>query len=271
MTYERFESLKVRIQQRVAWVTIDHPPINLFDKALMLEFHYLGKALAQDDGVTVVVVQSANPDFFIAHADLTLIEEPVREETSFFQAMVDRFRTMPKVTIAKIEGRARGGGSELALAMDLRFAARGRALLGQPEVCLGLIPGGGGTQRLARLAGRARAMEIVLGCEDFDADLAERYGWVNRALPPAELGPFVERLARRIASFPPETLALAKEAVNAGEWAVHQGLAEENRLFNAAVTSAAYARRKERFLGMGGQTAAVELDLAGIAERLAEP
>jgi enoyl-CoA hydratase/carnithine racemase len=271
MTYEHFESLHVRVERRVAWVRIDHPPINLFDKALMLEFHYAGKALAQDDAVSVVVVESANPDFFIAHADLTLIKEPVNEELSFFQAMVDRFRTMPKVTIAQIEGRARGGGSELALAMDMRFAARGRAVLSQPEIFLGLIPGGGGTQRLARMVGRGRAMEIVLGGEDFDADPAERYGWVNRALPADEIGPFVKRLAERIATFPPDILALAKQAVNAGEWDLHQGLVRENRLFNEAVTSSAYAVRKARFLASGGQTAQVERDLGAIAERLGEP
>ena len=130
--------------------------------------------------------------------------------------MCDRFRTMPKATIAKIEGICRGGGSEFALACDMRFAAIGRAVLGQPEVALGIIPGGGGSVRLPRLVGRGRALEIVLGCGDFDAVAAERYGYVNRALSENEIGPFVDKLARRIASFPAAAIRLGKEAESGG-------------------------------------------------------
>jgi len=101
----------------------------------------------------------------------------------------ERFRNMPKVTIAKIEGRARGGGNEIALAMDMCFAAVGKAIFGQPEVAVGLVPGGGSTQRLPRLIGRGRALEVLLGCDDFSAELAERYGYINRALPADELTP----------------------------------------------------------------------------------
>jgi enoyl-CoA hydratase/carnithine racemase len=119
--------------------------------------------------------------------------------------MCEAFRTMPKATIAVIEGRVGGGGSELALSCDMRFAALGQAVLNQPEVALGIIPGGTGTARLGRLAGRSRALEIILGCADFDAATAERFGWVNRALPPDELWPFVDRLAARIASAYPPT------------------------------------------------------------------
>ena len=142
MSYDAYQCLKVEVDRSVAFVTIDHPPINLFDRALMLEFHALGKQLSGDADVKVAVFQSADPEFFIAHADVTsiqrIIEDGKREDDrpNFFQAMADRFRTMPKVTIAKIEGRARGGGSELALAMDMVFAAQGRAILSQPEVLL---------------------------------------------------------------------------------------------------------------------------------------
>jgi len=130
----------------------------------------------------VVVVDSANPDFFIAHADVKLIlqlpSEPRQPPTELplFTAMVDRFRTMPKATIAVIEGRCRGGGSALVLGMDLRFAAIGRARLGQPEVAVGIIPGGGGTQRLPRLIGGGRALEVILGCDDVDAETARLVG-----------------------------------------------------------------------------------------------
>src|SRR6185369_8934624 len=171
-----------------------------------------------------------------------------------FHAMVDRFRTMPKATIGKIEGRARGGGSEFLLSLDMRFAALGRAVLAQPEVALGIIPGGSGTQRLPRLVGRARALEIVLGCDDIPADLAERWGYVNRALPPAELGPFVDRLAHRIASFPAEAIALAKASVNAAELPTIEGLLEETHNFNRSLATDAAPARMARFLELGGQT-----------------
>jgi enoyl-CoA hydratase/carnithine racemase len=276
MTYEDYECLRIRRGGGVAFVTIDHPPINLFDLALIQEMDRIGRALADDTDVRVVVLESANPDFFIAHADVTLLQRLPRDvpdkptELGMFHAMVDRFRTMPKATIAKIEGRTRGGGSELVLSLDMRFAARGRAILAQPEVALGIIPGGSGTQRLPRLIGRSRALEVILGCEDFDADMAERYGYVNRALPPAELGPFVERLAKRIASFPAEAIALAKAAVDAAELPIRDGLLEEGHYFNRALATACAERRMRRFMACGGQTPEVERDLAAIIDSLGD-
>lgn len=267
MPYEGYSCLKIRVDRGVAFVTIDHPPINLFDAALMSEINRVGEELEADGDVRVAVFDSANPEFFIAHADVGLIQQlpkeapPKRSQLGFFHAMVDRFRTMPKATIAKLEGRARGGGSELALSMDMRFAALGRALLSQPEVAVGIIPGGSGTQRLPRLVGRARALEIILGCEDIPADLAERYGYVNRALPPAELGPFVERLAYRIASFSPEAIRLAKAAVAAAELPTLEGLLEEGHLFNQSVATPEAQRRMAGFMAAGGQTREAEMGM----------
>ena len=274
MAYDGYECLRVRVEEGVARVTIDHPPINLFDLALMREVDRIGTEVAADPAVKVVVFDSANPDFFIAHADVELIlrlptEAPPRPTAlGFFHAMVDRFRTMPKVSVAMIEGRARGGGSEFVLSLDLRFGALGRAILAQPEVALGIIPGGSGTQRLPRLIGRARALEVILGCEDVPADLAERWGYLNRALPPAELGPFVDRLARRIASFPAEAIALAKQAVNAAERPTVEGLLEEADCFNQSLATRPARQRMARFLEVGGQTRDVELDLRGLVEAL---
>src|SRR4051794_18343994 len=217
MAYEGYEALRVAAADGVARVTIDHPPINLFDLALMLELDRFGREVEADDDVRAVVVDSANPEFFIAHADVELILRIPRErrdgpgdELGFFHTLVDRFRTMPKATIAVVEGRVRGGGSEFVSSCDMRFAALDRALFGQPEVALGIIPGGSGTQRLPRLVGRARALEIALGCDDIDAATAEQWGWVNRALPSDELRPFVDALAARIASFPAGAIAAAK-------------------------------------------------------------
>lgn len=277
MAYADLKLLKTRLDQGVLFVTIDNPPMNLFDIQLMQEMNRIGKEIEADKEVRVVVFDSANPDFFIAHADINAIlslptqAAPKSDKLGFFHAMVDRFRTMPKATIGKIEGRARGGGSEFLLSLDMRFAALGKAVLGQPEVALGILPGGSGTQRLPRLIGRGRALEVVLGCDDFTADLAERYGYVNRALPQDELGPFVDGLAYRIANFPAEAIALAKESVNnAAEIGTVEGLLEEAHLFNRLAASEASRRLMRRFLELGAQTPEAELDLRPIVDQLSE-
>ena len=267
MAYDGYSCLRIRVDRGVAFATIDHPPINLLDLALIQEMDRAGTELEADGAVRAVVFQSANPDFFIAHADVALIQQLPREvppkakTLSPFHQMVDRFRTMPKATIGKIEGRARGGGSEFLLSLDMRFGAIGRAILAQPEVAIGIIPGGSGTQRLPRLMGRGRALEVVLGCEDFPAELAERYGYINRALPADELTPFVERLAYRIASFPAPAIALAKAAVNAAELPTREGLLEEAHLFNQSLATREAQERMAAFMAMGGQTLEVEMRL----------
>jgi enoyl-CoA hydratase/carnithine racemase len=214
-----------------------------------------------------VVFDSADPEFFIAHADVEGMigrgdpQATRRARLSRFARMTERYRTMPKATIALIEGRARGGGSEFALALDMRFAARETAILAQPEVALGIPPGGGATQRLPQLAGRARALEAILGGDDLDAETAERYGWINRALPRAELRPFVERLARRIASFPAPAIAHAKAAVDAAAPSHFDGLLEEHRRLRLALATPEATAAMRAFLAAGGQTRAYELDL----------
>src|SRR6202451_3547507 len=221
MPYSDYKCFRFAFESGVAFVSIDNRPIHLLDEALSAEFDRLGRELEVDDGIRVVILQSALPDFFIAHSGLSRVgaaAKTVSHTRSFrlTQVIGERFRNMPKVTIAKIEGRARGGGSEIALAVDMCFAALGKAIFGQPEVAVGLVPGGGSTQRLPRLIGRGRALEVLLGCNDLSAELAERYGYINRALPADELTPFVEKLAHRIASFPVHAIAHAKAAVDAG-------------------------------------------------------
>ncbi|MFT4571893.1 MAG: enoyl-CoA hydratase/carnithine racemase [Hyphomicrobiaceae bacterium] len=276
MSYQGYECLRIVINEGVARVTIDHPPINLFDVKLMLEMDRLGIELATDDAIRVVVFDSADDEFFIAHADIEMIQTlpddapPRSDELNFFHTMVDRFRTMPKATIAEIAGRVRGGGSEFVLSLDMRFAARDRAVFAQPEVALGILPGGGGTQRLPRLVGRGRALEIILGCNDFSADLAERYGYVNRALPADELGPFVETLARRIASFPAEAIAMAKQAVASAEPPVEPGLCDEAWLFGRTLATSEAKRRMALAMKRGAQTREGEMRLGALVEDLAE-
>ena len=169
--------------------------------------------LEADPSVKVVVFQSANPDFFIAHLDVAKAAERP-EVLGLWRDFVLRLSSTPVVSIAKIRGRTRGIGNEFVLACDMRFASRQSALFGNPEVGVGLVPGGGALEWLPRLVGRSRALEIVLSGDDFDADIAERYGWVNRTLDDDDLDSFVDTLVRRLASFDRETLAAAKAQVN---------------------------------------------------------
>jgi enoyl-CoA hydratase/carnithine racemase len=263
MPYENYKTLKVNTDKGVAFVTIDHGEINLLDMDMVADLDRLGQEVECDDSVKVMVLQSANPDFFVAHADLNLIATlppvpaPREGKVSWFNSIFERFRTMPKVSIAKIQGRARGGGSELALACDMRFAALGQGVFGQPEVGVGIIPGGGGTVRLPRLVGQGRALEIVLGCGDITADVAERYGYINRALPAEEIDYFVSSLAYRVASFPADAIAAAKFSIR-HSGSIEDELNHEEEAFLKAVHSDAAKRRMQAAMAMGMQTAAME-------------
>ncbi len=271
MAFEGYEKLRVGVDGGIATVTIDNPPINLFDLGLYLEMRQIATELHDDSSVRVVVLRSSTLGFFIAHFDVSLIQafptdpQPEPTELNPFHEMCEAFRTMPKATIAVIEGRIGGGGSELALSCDMRFAAIGQAMLSQPEVALGIIPGGTGTARLGRLAGRSRAMEIILGCDDFDAVTAERFGWVNRALPPDELWPFVDRLAARIASYPPHAVAAAKAAVLRAERGVVDDLLAESAAFAGTLADPSTQQAMARFFELGGQTIEGESRLGDLA------
>jgi len=267
MPYSDYKCFQLRIDSGVAFASIDHPPINLLDDVLSAEFDRLGRELEADDAVRVVVLQSALPDFFIAHSGLGRVGAAPKKasHTRSFrltQMIGERFRNMPKVTIAKVEGRARGGGNEIALAADMCFAAIGKAIFGQPEVAVGLVPGGGSTQRLPRLVGRGRALEMLAGCDDFPAELAERYGYINRALPADELTPFVERLAYRIASFPAHTVAHLKSAVDLGaSGSLAEGLLVEAHESDLSVASEVTQARVAEALRVGAETYDGELEL----------
>jgi enoyl-CoA hydratase/carnithine racemase len=275
--YDGFKALRVHVRKGVAWVTIDHPPINLLDQALFLELARLVPAVEADPDVRAIVFQSANPEFFIAHADvnwiLTLPEEKPPRPTSLgpFLGLMERLRTMPKVTIGAVAGIARGGGSELLLSLDMRFAARTRTRLAQPEVALGIIPGGGGTQRLVRLVGRAKALEIILGCGDVDADEAVAIGYINRVFADEDLLPFVESFAERIAAMSADAIRLAKRAVDAATGSVEDGLIEEQDCFNESVALPDTRARMRRFLEIGGQTPETEKRLATLFAELSRP
>jgi enoyl-CoA hydratase/carnithine racemase len=200
-------------------VVFDYPPFNIVDGTLYESLQHLLGRMDSSSDLRVVVFESANPDFYLAHFDLTgkIGNILTAVGPSGLPILMDTFVRLtksPVVSIAKIRGCVRGVSSEFVLACDMRFASRENTRLGQPEVAVGLHPGGGGAQRLPHLVGRGRALEIIVGGNDFDGDTAERYGYVNRALPDAELDKFVEAFARRIASFDRQAIAAAKNLVN---------------------------------------------------------
>ncbi|HEX4765027.1 MAG TPA: enoyl-CoA hydratase/isomerase family protein, partial [Lichenihabitans sp.] len=208
MAYEGYKLLRIAREGRIVSAVVDNPPINLITLELYGELARLAQELEADAEALVFVLKSANPDFFLAHFDVAAIlsfpvDQPARRPAAgenAYHAMCERFRTMDKVTIAQIEGRVGGGGSELSMSLDMRFGVVGKTIVNQMEVPLGILPGGTGTQRMPRLIGRHRALEVILGGIDLDAATAERWGYLNPALPAGEIGPYVDALARRIAS-----------------------------------------------------------------------
>ena len=233
-------------------VTFSNPPINMFVPATIVELGALMDDLEADTSVKVVVFQSASPDFFIAHLDVTKAAERP-DVLELWRDFVLRLSSAPVVSIAKIRGRTRGIGNELVLACDMRFASRQSALFGNPEIGVGLVPGGGALEWLPRLVGRSRALEIVLSGDDFDADIAERYGWVNRTLDDHHLDSFVDALVRRLASFDGETLAAAKAQINRFGTPTATELQSSNDMFfpTLARPSAQARRAKIRSIGYG--------------------
>src|SRR6266481_2620660 len=239
-------------------VVFDYPPFNIVDATL---FEGLQELLARMDAspnVRVVVFESANPEFFLAHFDLTGKTGNIMTAVgpSGLPILTDTFVRItrsPVASIAKIRGCVRGVSSEFVLACDMRFASRENTLLGQPEVGVGLHPGGGGTERLPLLVGRGRALEIVLGANDFDGDTAERYGYVNRALPDAELDGFVDVLARRIASFDRRSIAAAKNLVNQVSLPSADRLLDALNSFQTALTWSEAQQRIQALLERGLQ------------------
>jgi enoyl-CoA hydratase/carnithine racemase len=217
---ESTSALRIVEETPAYWrIVFDYPPFNIMDGPMFQSLQDLLVRMDASPDLRVVVFESAIPDFFLAHFDLTgnLGNVMTAVGLSGLPILLDTFvrlTTSPVVSIARIRGCVRGASSEFVLACDMRFASRENTRLGQPEVAVGLHPGGGGAERLPHLVGRGRALEIVLSGNDFDGDTAERYGYVNRALPDVELDSFVDALARRIASFDRRAITAAKNLVN---------------------------------------------------------
>jgi enoyl-CoA hydratase/carnithine racemase len=270
-----FETLTVRVEGGVLFAEIAAPPMNLLGPELVRDLVSLIKQAEADDAFKVLVFKSADPDYFISHVDVTQIKE-YREEAAKLTgepsiALLFRHLGASRlVTIAQIEGRVRGAGSEFVLACDMRFAARESAIFGQPELALGVIPGGGGVQHLTRLMGRARALEVMLSADDYDAELAERYGWINRALPAKTLDYFVRSLAQRIAGFPAAGHVAVKERVNAIALAPAGDFRRDSDLFGEGVRNPVAQKRIQAALKRGFQTREAEMSLGRLLGELAD-
>ncbi|ALG11765.1 enoyl-CoA hydratase/isomerase family protein [Kibdelosporangium phytohabitans] len=276
MHHDAYATLRVSREAGIVRVTIDNPPVNVLDVALMTDLRTLLTTLRADDSARVIVFDSADPDFFIAHVDMSLVDAPdafddlaaeVPDGLNVFQALGELVRHQPQVTIVKLAGLARGGGAEFVTAADMAFAAIGTAGLGQVEALMGIVPGGGATQYLADRIGRNRALEVVLGADLYDAQTAERYGWVNRAVAADELDDVVDRLARDIAALPDGVLAAAKQAI------VPAGLAEgflrEHDAWASQFVRPAAEQLIRGGLANGAQTRDGERDLEGLLRKLA--
>lgn len=250
-------------------ISINHPPVNVFDPEFSIQLRTLMDELEANESLKVVVFESANPDFYVAHAELVNIFEFPKGEgkTGLSKSWPDvakRLEQAPFVSIASIRGRARGLGSEFIQAFDMRFASKEKAVFAQPEIGIGSFPGGGGLERLHLLTGKARALEIILSGDDFDAATAAAYGWINRAFPDSELDIFVENIAQRIASFDLKIIKKIKATMN--ERVItpkNEHIMETQIAFFASLTEPEARTRIKSLLDQGLQTYGdVELNLA---------
>ena len=270
-----FETLTAEVDGAALFVEIAAPPMNLLGPELVRDLVSLLQRAEADESLTVLVFKSADPDYFISHVDLTQVAEYRAEAAKLTGeasiALLFRHLSASRlVTIAQIEGRVRSAGSEFVLACDMRFAARESAVFAQFESAFGQIPGGGATEYLTRIMGRARALEVLLSAQDYDAQLAERYGWVNRALPASTVDDFVRALAQRIAGFPAAGLVAIKDRVNAITLAPADDFRRDSDLFGEQVRTTETQRRVQSAMRQGLQTREAELELAGMLGRLGD-
>lgn len=259
---DRVRAKEIRVERRTPsyWrVTFDHPPFNIFGPESIPQLNEVITAIEADPNVKVVVFESAVPGFFITHYDLV---PPLSESTNMpsgrtglhpLPDLLVRLSRAPVVSISLIRGLATGVGSELALASDMRFASREKAIMSQWEVGAALVPGGGPMARLPRLMGRGRALEVLLGADDIDGDLAEKYGYVNRSLPDSELDGFVDALARRIAGFDRQAIADTKRLVDFSSLPSDPEIAAGWDAFIASAKRPEAQARIKRLIGLGLQ------------------
>jgi enoyl-CoA hydratase/carnithine racemase len=258
-----------KINENYWKVIINNPPVNIFDPKFSIQLRTTMDQLEANENLKVVVFESANPEFYVAHAELIDIFEFPKGvgETGLSISWPDvakRLEQAPFVSIASIRGRARGLGSEFIQAFDMRFASKEKAFFAQPEIGIGSFPGGGGLERLHLLTGKARALEIILSGDDYDAETASVYGWINRAFPDNQLDAFVENLANRIASFDKKIITTIKSIMNDRVITPkNDHIMETQTKFFASLAEPEARTRIKKLLEQGLQTYGdVELNLA---------
>lgn len=270
-----YQMLHFNIKDGVANITLDNAPVNALSGKLIIELKQVLNNLSTDKNVKVIIFDSKNPDFFIAHVDINILEEQaILEELgkaapqglNIFQAVGEMLREQPQITIVKLKGIARGGGAEFVAAADMSFASLEKGKLSQCEALMGIIPGGGATQYLSSKMTRGRALEVILGADLFDATTAERYGWINRAIPDAEIDTFVDRLAQNIANLPDGVIETTKKILSPIRNV--QGFQLENDGWAALVFNPETARIMKGAIQNGAQTVEGELKLEGILRAL---
>jgi enoyl-CoA hydratase/carnithine racemase len=271
----RFDTISTRREGRVMFVTIDNGPVNALSAFAMRELHQLLSSLGADESIAVIVFESANAEYFIAHVDMNLGEQmdvlgELAAQTpggvNVFQAVGELLRNQPQVTIVKLAGIARGGGAEFVAAADMTFAARETARIGQIESLMGIVPAGGGTQYLAERVGRNRALELVLTGDTVDADTAALYGWINRAMPAAELDAFVDHLAHNISNLASGVMAATKRIL--APITPVEGYQREEAEWSALIGQPRTSALMGGSLQRGAQTPDGERDFEGLLRQI---
>ncbi|MDN5669379.1 MAG: enoyl-CoA hydratase/isomerase family protein [Renibacterium salmoninarum] len=276
MNLDQYSTFGVTVADRVAEVVFDNPPVNVISAVMMRELADLMKILDDDGRVRVVVFSSENPEFFLAHVDMHILDEAdvLRELTdkaapkglNAFQALGELLRTHRLVSIVKLAGKARGGGAEFVAAADMAFAARETAGIGQIESLMGIVPSGGGMQYLLERVGRNRALEVILTGDLFDADTAAAYGWINRSVPAAELDGFVDRVASVIAQLPDGVAEAAKSVLSPKD--LSTGYAREETEWSALIAGPCALPLMNAALARGAQTLEGERNLETLLRSL---
>ncbi|RSM58582.1 enoyl-CoA hydratase/isomerase family protein [Kibdelosporangium aridum] len=276
MALDGYSTLQATSENGVLRVVLDNPPVNVLGAVMMREVRDLLAAVRADSSVKVIVFESANPEFFLAHVDIQIADRmdiledlaaSAPEGVNVFQLIGELIRRQPQVTIVKLAGKARGGGAEFVAAADLAYAAEETAGLGQVEALMGITPGGGGTQYLRERVGRNRALEIVLTGELVDARTAASIGWINHAIPAAHLDAYVSDVASKIAALPDGVIAAAKKALPPTEYG--QGLIVENDAWAGLVGLPTAQRIMGTALTSGAQTPDGERDLEPLLRTIA--
>lgn len=275
--FESFTKIRIQQSQYVLFVTFDNPPVNVLDGLLMQELFQFCNAMDADDTIRAIVFDSANKDIFLAHGDMNFVAHPetfnVFEEYIIdnglnpMQQLHKRIQNLKQVTIGKLQGFIRGGGNELVMSFDMRFAVEGKTWFGQPETLMGIIPGGGGTQFLTQLVGKARALEIILSGNPIDTQVAITYGLINRAFNENDLDNHIQILTDRISSYLPKVVVSAKEAVRFAQ-NNQDNFAVENELLGSLFSAPEAVHKTLNALKNGAQTLEGELKLETILEKV---